>query len=241
MASISFGSNPAIDYNWLQHTTEAGLKNAIKGLQFTGGGTNTADALTTARNMFENKPLPYSYGARPKSEGIPRVAIVLTDGISNNRDATKHQAEKLRASNVNVFAIGLGSHFKRRRARQRGGGMGPGLTGPKGPGGGSGTSSSGAAEIANIGSDPKVDHVYALKDIASIETIVDKMAQVTCNEPAALDSGDTVNAEIECGDTSYFKPVCKVLTKKMVVDVRDLKCSSAGESACRRHRTANST
>ena len=164
-------------------------------------------------------------GPRPAADGVPRVAVVLTDGTSNNAAATAAAAKKLRDSNVNVFAIGLGPLFGSRRARQIGMGIGMGMGGTGGSS--SGTGSRGADEIAAIGSAPAEDHVFALKQISDIATIANKMAIETCTEPAALDTGVTVTTEVECGETSYFKPVCKVLTPKMVVDVTDLTGSTS--------------
>ncbi|GFS11461.1 collagen alpha-1(XII) chain-like [Elysia marginata] len=82
-------------------TNKTDLKYAIQNIQYTGGGTNTAAAL---------KLLSYgvfSRSSRPQS--VPRVGVVLTDGLSRNTLLTKIQAEHLHAMDVQLFAIGVGS------------------------------------------------------------------------------------------------------------------------------------
>lgn len=187
-----------MDFNFKAHSSTAAAQTKLKSLHFAQGGfTNTHLALDSGRNMFGIS----SNGARAVSEGVPRVAIVITDGMSTNSAYTAANAVKLRASNVNVFAIGLGKYFRSNEKAK--------------------------AELAAIASSPTSDHMYQLDTIASIKTIVTKMAAVTCSESAAIDAGSTVTAEVECGETSYFKPVCKVLTKKMIVDVSDLTGSTS--------------
>lgn len=45
-------------------------------------------------------------GARP---GVPKIAIVMTDGRSQNKTETCKAAKRLRDSGVKVFAIGIGN------------------------------------------------------------------------------------------------------------------------------------
>ena len=40
-------------------------------------------------------------------------------------------------------------------------------------------------------------------------------------------SGDPTDVEIEQGDYRYFKPLCQVLTKSLIVDVQDLSGKSS--------------
>ena len=63
-----------------------------------GGYTATALALTLARLMLD--PLE-SHGARPVSEGIPRVAVLITDGMANTYPITT-AAPALQNSGVQV-------------------------------------------------------------------------------------------------------------------------------------------
>ena len=45
-------------------------------------------------------------GARPQSEGHPRVAIVVTDGGSNDAQATVDAAMRAHNADITMFAVG---------------------------------------------------------------------------------------------------------------------------------------
>lgn len=66
------------------------------------GGTETSVALETARDyMTEAK------GARPDSQNIPKVVVVLTDGQSSPGYAPKTMAEEIRKKGISMFAVGI--------------------------------------------------------------------------------------------------------------------------------------
>lgn len=44
-------------------------------------------------------------GHRP---GVPKIAVVVTDGNSNNRQLTAAEADKARKDGITMFAIGVG-------------------------------------------------------------------------------------------------------------------------------------
>lgn len=89
------------DFNYTITNTKQELLDRIRATTYPGGGTATGGALNFARTtMFQE-----SRGARPTSAGVPRVAIVITDGQSG--DSVTTPAEQLRQENVNIFAIGI--------------------------------------------------------------------------------------------------------------------------------------
>ncbi|CAH1791714.1 unnamed protein product [Owenia fusiformis] len=72
------------------------------------GGTNTAAALRHMGNrMFSN-----SYGGR--GGDVPRIAVVITDGISSDRKKTVLEAKQLHQKGVTVFAIGVGANINKK-------------------------------------------------------------------------------------------------------------------------------
>lgn len=69
---------------------------------FIGQGTNTADALKTARLQT----FPTTDSTR---QGNTKIAIVITDGRSQNVNQTYQEADALIASGVRTMAIGVGA------------------------------------------------------------------------------------------------------------------------------------
>ncbi|XP_055879649.1 von Willebrand factor-like isoform X1 [Biomphalaria glabrata] len=78
------------------------LEKAIMNTTYVGSTTNTAEALDFARTTSFSS----ANGAR---SGVPQMAVVLTDGLSNDQDLTKIAADKLKANSVEVLAIGVGN------------------------------------------------------------------------------------------------------------------------------------
>ena len=70
-----------------------------------GGGTYTYLALSNMTSWFQS----IVYGSRPKSSGIPKVAVVLTDGKSANQLLTIRYAKQAHDQDITVFAVGVGS------------------------------------------------------------------------------------------------------------------------------------
>ena len=71
----AYSSSSTIQFDLDDFTTTSSLQNAVSNVVFTGGSTNTPDALDDARlllNPGNNR------GARVNSEGIPKIAILIT-------------------------------------------------------------------------------------------------------------------------------------------------------------------
>ena len=99
---ILFESNAHIQFDLRDHTSLNTLLPAINpGLPYSGGGTDTAEALTLLLSSSQN-------GALGIRNGVANVAIVITDGRSNSRSATLSAAASLHAANLfDVFAVGV--------------------------------------------------------------------------------------------------------------------------------------
>ena len=98
---IVFRSSASVQFHLNTYSDMDDLLSAIAALPYTGGGTNTAAAL--------NLVLTQGFlGARPTSQGVPRVVMVVTDGLSNDRNATAAAAQALHATGLTVFAAGIG-------------------------------------------------------------------------------------------------------------------------------------
>ena len=98
---ILFGSSANIQFNLRAHTSLSTLLPAISQLPYSGGGTNTAEALQLLLSTAQN-------GALGLRSGSSNIAIVVTDGFSNSRSATLSAASSLHASNLfDVYAVGV--------------------------------------------------------------------------------------------------------------------------------------
>ena len=99
---ILFASSAYIRFNLQTYTTLNSLLSAIDNLPYSGGGTDTDEALTLLLSSARNGAL----GIRNDSSN---VAIVITDGHSSNHYATLSAAAALHASNIfDVYAVGVG-------------------------------------------------------------------------------------------------------------------------------------
>nr|KAG5688509.1 hypothetical protein BaRGS_011654 [Batillaria attramentaria] len=106
-----FSNRPTTEFGLSMYTdswhifyphNRASLLRGIDNIQYMGGGTNTDTALNAMRTQMFSQQM----GARP---GVPRVAVVITDGRSSNMASTIKEADAARQQNIGVVAVGVGS------------------------------------------------------------------------------------------------------------------------------------
>ena len=91
-----------LQFHLNEYQDKLALFTAIDDIPYRYGSTNTADALNTMRTQMYTA----ANGDRP---GVPNVAIVITDGVSNiNSRRTIPEAEQARAEGIHIYAIGIG-------------------------------------------------------------------------------------------------------------------------------------
>ena len=100
---MSYGSSYTFHFYLSTYSSKSSVLSAINSLPYSGGGTNTASALNAVRTTGFST----YYGARPISSGIPRIAIVITDGYSNSYSATVSAANSMHNAGIIGFAIGI--------------------------------------------------------------------------------------------------------------------------------------
>ena len=101
MGVILFNSSAHIEFSLQTYTSLSSLLLAINNLPYSGGGTDTAEALTLLLSTAQNGVL----GLRNNST---KVAIVITDGESSSSSATLSAAARLHALNIfDVYAVGV--------------------------------------------------------------------------------------------------------------------------------------
>ena len=98
---ILFASSARIQFNLQTYTSLNSLLSAISNLPYSGGGTDTDEALALLLSTARNGVL------RLRSDSS-KIAIVITDGKSSDSTATLSAAAALHASNIfDVYAVGV--------------------------------------------------------------------------------------------------------------------------------------
>ncbi|VDI82665.1 Hypothetical predicted protein [Mytilus galloprovincialis] len=99
---VTFASTPHTEFKLNSLHDKLPLANAIHGIRYISGGTNTGEALKfVGSHIFQP-----SSGDRINARNI---LVVITDGQSNNHVATIAQANYLRNNNILIIAVGIGS------------------------------------------------------------------------------------------------------------------------------------
>ena len=100
---LTFSASTTVHFDFHTYSTKSQVISAIQRVPYNDGGTNTADALRTARTHYSP-----TYGQRSNALSL---AIVLTDGYSNNKASTLVEAQNLLNHGVTVYCIGIGSNL----------------------------------------------------------------------------------------------------------------------------------
>jgi len=98
---LKFSDDAEIVFHLNTYGDRQSLLNAMDNVAISGGNTNIAAALRTARQaMFTEQN-----GARP---GIPDILILLTDGTANIEESnTLPEAELTKAANIKIYTVGV--------------------------------------------------------------------------------------------------------------------------------------
>lgn len=102
IAIITYSTKVRVEFDLKTYKTKNNLLEAINAIEYTFGDTNTADAI---KKMRTHSFTTFS-GDR---QGIPNVAVIVTDGVSNiNHYQTIPEAKLARQSGIEIYAIGVG-------------------------------------------------------------------------------------------------------------------------------------
>ncbi|MBN3325894.1 CO6A6 protein, partial [Atractosteus spatula] len=97
---IQYSNSPRTEFTLNQYQKKQDILTYIQSLLYKGGGTRTGLGLSY---MLDNH-FTEAAGSRA-GEGVPQVAIVITDGQS--QDTVKQEAEKVKNSGITLYAIGI--------------------------------------------------------------------------------------------------------------------------------------
>ncbi|XP_019862542.1 PREDICTED: collagen alpha-1(XII) chain-like, partial [Amphimedon queenslandica] len=100
---MSYASSNYYHFHLNTYSTKLSVLIAINNLPYSGGGTYTGQALDGMRTVGFST----SNGARPSSQGVPRVGIVITGRHSNSYSATITAANNVHNAGIIVFAVGI--------------------------------------------------------------------------------------------------------------------------------------
>ena len=103
VAAMSYSTHVSVHfYLGETHQNQDDLFQAIRSIPYMPGSTNTADALMTLTNEMFSR-------ANGDRAGVPNLAIVITDGVSNlNSERTIPEAVRARAHGIHIFVVGIG-------------------------------------------------------------------------------------------------------------------------------------
>ena len=97
---IRYSTSASIVIPLGSYNNYSSLSSAINSILYTGGSTYTDLALDL---------LNVSFATARVDEGIPRVAIVFTDGRSGSLSATAQAAQRVHNDGIFVYSFGIGS------------------------------------------------------------------------------------------------------------------------------------
>ena len=103
---ISYSSSALAEFYLNTYHDKSALLTAINNLVYTGGGTDTAEAI----DLLRTQGFTAANGGRPLSEAVPRVGVVITDGRSQSYSATVNAATLAHNEGIIMFAIGIGGY-----------------------------------------------------------------------------------------------------------------------------------
>ncbi|XP_056376652.1 collagen alpha-6(VI) chain-like isoform X2 [Hyla sarda] len=98
VGAVQYFHGSQLEFGIATHYSKTNLKLAIQNIRQQGGGTNTGAAINYTREIILDP-------SNVRRGNVPVYFIVLTDGES--QDSVKEAAAILRASKVNIYAIGV--------------------------------------------------------------------------------------------------------------------------------------
>ncbi|XP_053405850.1 collagen alpha-1(XII) chain-like [Mercenaria mercenaria] len=171
VAVITFSSNAKLEFELNTYNSSQDVLKAVDNIAYTQGGTNTGEALELLRLQ----------GFNNERASDPNIAIVITDGYSKDKFATRQQAMLAkRDSNITIIAIGVGN----------------------------GTDVNELTDIATVDKNSNQSLVYEVGDFEALQTLDNVVATVTCGlviarrttEPPVQTTPTTIEPDGNCTD-----------------------------------------
>uniref|UniRef100_A0A670Y8I8 VWFA domain-containing protein n=1 Tax=Pseudonaja textilis TaxID=8673 RepID=A0A670Y8I8_PSETE len=103
---VQYSDQPTTEFDLGSYGTQQEIKEAAKSIKYYGGNTNTGDAL----RYINSYSFSVQAGGRPNDNAIKKVAILLTDGRS--QDYVLSPASAAHKAGIRIFAVGVGDALK---------------------------------------------------------------------------------------------------------------------------------
>ena len=104
VAIINFSITIKVEAYLNTYFDKSTLLAAILNIRQFAQSTYTGEALQNCLDMYTE-----ANGMRPSADGVTKLIIVLTDGLSNGYISPKDSANKLKQKGISIFSIGVGS------------------------------------------------------------------------------------------------------------------------------------
>lgn len=104
---VTYSTYSRVEFSLNELTSLAAIQRALRFIPYRQGWTATAWGLYWAAILLDPSQ---GFGARPASLGIPKIAVLITDGQSNLFPIEPY-ASTLRERGVQVFTVGIGDIY----------------------------------------------------------------------------------------------------------------------------------
>ncbi|XP_057595825.1 collagen alpha-5(VI) chain [Hippopotamus amphibius kiboko] len=100
--ALRYSDQPEVLFYLNTYSNRSAIVEHLRRRRGTGGGTYTAKALERANSLFTEE-----HGSRIK-QNVKQMLVIITDGVSHDRDQLSDAASKLRAKGIIIYAVGVG-------------------------------------------------------------------------------------------------------------------------------------
>lgn len=97
---VTFGYSANVQFYLNGYQTKEEVLQAVQMVTYRPGGSNTSHAIRLMHEMVFTE----SYGDRL---GIPNIAVLLTDGTSDNTEKTISAAARAKMDGIHIFGLGV--------------------------------------------------------------------------------------------------------------------------------------
>ena len=102
VGAMTFSDKPTVIFNLNRYTSSVDMAHAIQNVYYDRKTTNTAEALRTLRTQM------FTPSAGDRTD-YPNMALIITDGESNNKEATLREATLAKTAGIQLLTVGIGS------------------------------------------------------------------------------------------------------------------------------------